>query len=65
LITKKNENIKKDIKPIKYYYNVNNRNELRISLNSDTNSSNDINVAPNSFELDKPLNEVHDNWFVK
>jgi len=61
LVEKKNENIKKDIKPIKYYYTENNRNELKISLNSDTNLSNDINVATDSFELDKPLKEVHDN----
>jgi len=64
LIAKRNDNIKKDIKPIKYYYTENNRNEFRFSRNNDANSSNVINVAPDSFELNKSLNKVHNNWFV-
>jgi len=64
LILKRNDTIKKEIKPIKYYYTENNRNELKISLNRDSSCSRVVNIAPDEFELDKPVNVVHDNWFV-
>jgi len=64
LIIKKNDMIKKDIKPIKYFYDNNNRKELKISLKNETNSLTEINISPNNFILDSPLNELHDNWFV-
>jgi len=63
LTKKRSDSIKKDIKPIKYYY-TENTNELRIALNSDISCSKVVNVTPDNFELDKPLKTVHDNWFV-
>jgi len=64
LTFKMNDRIKKDIKPIKYFYDDNNRNELQISLKNETNSLAEINISPNNFKLDSSLNELHDNWFV-
>jgi len=64
LIEKRNVNLKKDIKPIKYYYSETNRNELKISTNGNTSASSVINVTPDKFELEKPLDKLHDNWFV-
>jgi len=64
LTFKKNEEIKKTIKPIKYFYNSNNRNELRISLNNDNNTFDEINISPNNFNASSSLNVLHDKWFV-
>jgi len=64
LTLKNNEMIKRDIKPINYFYNDINRNELNVSLSKDTNSNIKINVSPYNFRLDSPLNKLHDNWFV-
>jgi len=64
LIEKKNENMKKDIKSIKYYYTEKNRNELKISKDKDAGLSSVIDVESDYFELEKPLNELHKNWFV-
>jgi len=60
-MAKKNEKIKKDIKPIKYYYTDNSRNELRISLDKGTNCLNEINVSPDGFKLNTLLNQSHNN----
>jgi len=62
LTSKNNDKIKKEIKPINYFYK-DNRNELKISLKNKTNSLKEIN-SPDNFILDSPLNELHDNWFV-
>jgi len=64
LIVKRNEKIRKDIKPIKYYYTDMNRNELRISLDNGANNKNEINVSPDGFKLNTLLNQSHKNWFV-
>jgi len=64
LIVKKKENVTKDIKPIKYYYKDNNRNESKISLDKCTNYQKEINVSPEGFRLNSGLNQVHKNWFV-
>jgi len=37
---------------------------LNISLKNKTNSLKEINISPDNFILDSPLNELHDNWFV-
>jgi len=64
LTSRKIVNIKKDIKPIKYFYNDNDRKELSISLSNEIVSLKEINILPNEFSLESPLNKLHDKWFV-
>jgi len=64
LIARNNKKIKKEIKPINYFCNDNNRNELKISLKKDTDQLTEIKISPDNFKLSSPLNELHDNWFV-
>jgi len=59
LTFRKAENMRKNIKPIKYFYNDNNENELNISLHNETGSLKEINISPYDFSLESPLNELH------
>jgi len=61
---RRNERIKEEIKPINYFYKDNNRNALKISLQKESNSLTEINISPDNFRLDSPLNKLHENWFV-
>jgi len=66
LIGKKNDKVKKEIKPIKYFYSDNSQNELKIFFNNNNNGNitNEINISPENFRLCSPLNVIHDKWFV-
>jgi len=66
LMLKKNDKVKKEIKPIKYFYSDNSQNELKISFNNNNNGKtiNEINISPDNFRLSSPLNTIHDKWFV-